>query len=87
MALCNSSDQTGCPQPALQSLENHSRFVAFWLIKKAMVFDQMSGERMVLATLHAALLLLPIADRALSAVYERRSSLTSQGKSIHAIPT
>jgi hypothetical protein len=43
MALRNSSDQKGCPQPALQSLENQSRFSAFWLIKKKMVFHQMSG--------------------------------------------
>jgi hypothetical protein len=87
MALCNSSEQKGGPQPAWQSLENQSRFSSFWLLKKAMVFDQMSGERMVFATMHAALLLPPISDRALSAVYERRSSLTSQGKSIHAITT
>lgn len=68
MALCNRSDHKGCPQPAVQRLENQSRFSSFWLIKKAMVFDQMSGERIVFATIHAALLLLPISDRSLSAV-------------------
>src|SRR5262249_37438327 len=35
--------------------------------------DQMRGERMVFSTIHAALLLLPISDRSLSAVYSRRS--------------
>jgi hypothetical protein len=34
MALRNRSDQKGCPHPALQSLENQSRFSVFWLIKK-----------------------------------------------------
>src|SRR5215510_11881819 len=34
MALRSRGDQKGCPQPALQSLENQSRFLAFWLIKK-----------------------------------------------------
>jgi hypothetical protein len=43
MALRNGSDQKGCPQPALQSLENQSRFSGFWLIKKEVVFDQMRG--------------------------------------------
>jgi hypothetical protein len=43
MALRNRSDQKGCPQPALQSLENQSRFLAFWLIKKEVVLGQMSG--------------------------------------------
>jgi len=43
MTLRNSSDQKGCPQSALQSLENQSQFPVFWLIKKEMVFDQMSG--------------------------------------------
>jgi hypothetical protein len=69
MVLHNSSDQKWCPQPAWQRLENPSRFSAFWLLKKAMVFDQMSGEHIVFATIHAALLLLPIFDRSLSAVY------------------
>jgi hypothetical protein len=65
MALRNSSDQKGCPQLALQSLENQSRFSTFWLIKKEVVFDQMRGERIVFATIHATLLLLPISDRSL----------------------
>jgi hypothetical protein len=69
MALRNRSDQKGCSQPALQSLENESRFSVIWLIKKEAVFDQMSGERIVFATIHAALLLLPISDRSLSAIY------------------
>jgi hypothetical protein len=69
MALRNRSDQKGCPQPALQSLENQSRFSAFWLIKKEVVVDQKSGQRIVFSTIHAALLLLPISDRSLSAVY------------------
>jgi hypothetical protein len=43
MALRYTSDQKGCPQPALQSLENQSLFAPFWLIKKEVVFDQMSG--------------------------------------------
>jgi hypothetical protein len=43
LALRNSSDQKGCPQLALQSLESPSRLSAFWLIKKEGVFDQMSG--------------------------------------------
>jgi hypothetical protein len=34
MALRNRRDQKGCPQAALQSLENQSQFSAFWLIKK-----------------------------------------------------
>jgi hypothetical protein len=34
MTLRNSSDQKGCPQSALQSLENQSQFPVFWLIKK-----------------------------------------------------
>jgi hypothetical protein len=69
MVLHNSSDQKWCPQPALQRLENQSRFSAFWLIKKEMVCDQMRGEHIVFATIHAALLLLSISDRSLSAVY------------------
>jgi hypothetical protein len=69
MALRNRSDQKGCPQPALQSLENPSRFSAFGGIKKQAVFDQISGERMIFSTMHAALLLLPMSDRSLSAVY------------------
>jgi hypothetical protein len=69
MALRNRSAQKGCPQPALQSLENQSRFSAFWLIKKEVVFDQMSGERIVFSMIRAALLLLAISDRSLSAVY------------------
>ena len=69
MALRNSSDQKGCPQLALQSLENQSQFSAFWLITKEVVFDQMSGERMVFSMMHAARLVLPISDRSLSAVY------------------
>ena len=69
MALRNRSDQKGCPQAALQSLENQSRFSSFWLSKKEIVFDQMSRERIVFATIHATLLLLPISDRSLSAVY------------------
>jgi DNA invertase Pin-like site-specific DNA recombinase len=40
MALRNRSDQKGCPQPALQSLENQSRFSAFWLIKKDFLSDR-----------------------------------------------
>jgi hypothetical protein len=32
-----------CPEPALQSLESQSLFAPFWLIKKEVVFDQMSG--------------------------------------------
>jgi hypothetical protein len=43
MALRNRSEQKGCPQLALQSLENQSRFSAFWLIKKEVVFDPLSG--------------------------------------------
>jgi hypothetical protein len=69
MALPNSSDQKGCPLPALQRRENPSRFSAFWLIKKEVVCDQMRGERMIFPTLHAALLLLPMSDRSLSAMY------------------
>jgi hypothetical protein len=34
MVLRNRSDQKGCPQPALQSLESQSRFSALWLVKK-----------------------------------------------------
>jgi hypothetical protein len=40
MALRNSSDQKGWPQPALQSLENQSRFSVFWLIKKEVLSDR-----------------------------------------------
>jgi hypothetical protein len=69
MALRNRSDQKGCPQPGLQSLENPSRSSAFWLINNEAVFDQLSGERMIFSTIHAALLLLPMSDRSLSAVY------------------
>jgi hypothetical protein len=69
LALRNRSDQKWCPQSALQSLENQSRFSSFWLIKKEIIFDQMSGERIVFATIHAALLLLPMSDRSLSTVY------------------
>jgi hypothetical protein len=43
VALRNSHDQKGYLQPALQRLENQSRFSAFWLIKKDAVFDLMSG--------------------------------------------
>ena len=43
--------------------------LTIWLIKKEAVFDQMSGEHIIFSTIHAALLLLPIADRSLSAVY------------------
>ena len=69
MALRYRSDQKGYPQLVSQCLENPSLFAQFLLIKKDMVFDQMRGERIVFATLHAALLLLPISDRSLSAVY------------------
>jgi hypothetical protein len=69
MVLRNSSDHKWCQQLALQRLENQPRFSTFWLIKKEMVCDQMRGERVVFATIHAALLLLPISDRSLSAVY------------------
>jgi hypothetical protein len=41
MALRNSSAHKGWPQPALQRLENPSRSSAFWLSKKAVVFEQM----------------------------------------------
>jgi hypothetical protein len=47
MALRNRSDQKGCPQPALQSLENQSRFSAFWLIKKELLSDRRLGGMMV----------------------------------------
>ena len=43
MALRYRSDQKGYLQPALQSLENQSLFAPFWLIKKEVVFDRMSG--------------------------------------------
>jgi len=69
MALRYRSDQKGYPQLALQSLYNPSLFAPFWLITKEVVFDQMSGERIVFLTIYAALLLLPISDRSLSAVY------------------
>jgi len=36
--------------------------------KRVMVFDQIRGERMVFATMHAALLLLPPSNRSLAAV-------------------
>jgi hypothetical protein len=74
MALRNSSAHKGWPQPALQRLENPSRSSAFWLSKKAVVFEPMSGERIVFSTMHPALPLLPMADRSLSAIYCRRSS-------------
>ena len=54
MALPNRSDQKRCPQPAVQRLENPSRFSAFWLIKKEVVCDQMSEERTVFSAMHAA---------------------------------
>ena len=43
MALRYRSGQKGYLQPALQSLENQSLFAPFWLIKKEVVFDRMSG--------------------------------------------
>ena len=43
MALRYRNDQKGYPQLALQSLENQSLFAPFWLIKKGVVFDRMSG--------------------------------------------
>jgi hypothetical protein len=46
-ALRNRSAHKGCPQPAWQSREKQSRCSAFWLIKKAVVVDQMSGERQI----------------------------------------
>src|SRR4030095_6624918 len=82
MALCNRSAHKGCPQPTWQSLEHQSRCSAFWLITKAVVFDQMRGERMVFSTMHAALLLLPMSDRSLSAVYKRRSKEETQNKRV-----
>jgi hypothetical protein len=73
MALRNRSDQKGCPQPALQSLENPSRCSAFWLITKEVAFDRMSGERIVLPTVYPISIASAKFDRSFSAVCYRRS--------------
>jgi len=88
MGLRNSSDQKGCLQPALQSLENPSRFSAFWLIKKGI---QRSGRtRKGNRALRTGLVQMAHAaahtkDTYLSALYHRLAARRGKKRAIVAV--